>query len=129
MQAPETYWKSIWNQFRKRWLGYVAFYLVVLYVFVGLIAPFLASSKPFWVFYDGQWYFPLFRYLFYSGFYTKRLDIFFNLLIFTLPLAWLSWYLLKDFSFAKMGVILGFAIIQTLLFFNFALGTPKDPAA
>ena len=47
---------------------------------------FLASSKPFVVEYDGEWFFPLFRYLFYRGFFfTKRLDIFFNLLIFTFP--------------------------------------------
>ncbi len=60
--------------------------IIVLFVIVGIYAPFLASSKPLFVIFDGKWYFPLFRYLFYSGFYTKKIDLFFNVLMFTLPI-------------------------------------------
>lgn len=59
--------------------------VIALFCLVGIYAPFLASSKPFFVQYDGTWYFPLFRYLFFQGFFTKRLDLFFNILIFTFP--------------------------------------------
>ncbi len=129
MHAPETFWMSIWRQFCKRRLGYAAFYVVLLFVFVGVYAPFLASSKPLYVYYEGQWYFPLFRYLFYPGFYTKRLDIFFNLLIFTLPLAWLSWRFLKRYPYGRTAALVALALLQTIAFLYICLRTPRDPAS
>lgn len=70
---------------KKHPLGFIGASVVILFILAGVYAPFLASSKPIAVSYDGAVYFPLFRYLFFSGFYTKPLDIFFNLLMFTLP--------------------------------------------
>jgi peptide/nickel transport system permease protein len=80
----------------KKWikhhlLGFIGASVVLLFILVGVYAPFLASSKPIAVSFDGTVYFPLFRYLFFSGFYTKPLDIFFNLLMFTLPFFLLFW--------------------------------------
>ena len=80
-----TYWQIVWKQFRKHRLGTAALIVIFLFVLVGIYAPLLASSKPLVVEYQGSWYFPLFRYLFYPGFFTKRLDIFYNLLMFTFP--------------------------------------------
>src|SRR5438045_899141 len=85
MTQQDPYWRIVWKQFLHHRLGVFGLIVVILFILTGIYAPFLASSKPFILYYDGQWYFPLFRYLFYSGFYTKRLDIFFNLLIFTFP--------------------------------------------
>lgn len=66
--------------------------VVILFFLVGLYAPFLASSKPLVVVYDGSWYFPLFRYLFYPDFYTKPIDLFFNLLMFVFPFGLLTYF-------------------------------------
>lgn len=81
-----SYARSVWHQFLKHRLGVVGLVITLLYCLVAIYAPLFASSKPLIVQYDGAWYFPLFRYLFYKGFYTKYLDLFFNLLMFTLPL-------------------------------------------
>src|SRR5262245_55053284 len=93
--APDLYWKMIWKQFKKHPLGLLGLIVVLIFCLIGVYAPFLASSKPLVVKYEGQWFFPLFRYLFYSGFYTKKLDIFFNLLIFTLPATLAALWLFK----------------------------------
>lgn len=101
----------------KGWIGVV---LVSGFVLMAIYAPFLASSKPFIAYFDGEIYFPLFRYLLFSGFYTKAVDLFFNALIFTIPLAffcgryvwrWLLW-----------------GLIQLGLFFWALGGGVKDPA-
>ncbi|MFK5283308.1 hypothetical protein ACI3PL_27420, partial [Lacticaseibacillus paracasei] len=55
-----------------------AIFFVIL--FLGIYAPFFASSKPFVVCFEGKWYFPFFKYLYYSKYYTKKVDLFCNLL-------------------------------------------------
>src|SRR5262249_35645368 len=86
----------MWRQFRSHRLGMLVLYVVFLFCLVGIYAPFLASSKPIFVVYNGKVYFPLFRYLFYTGFYTKMIDIFFNLLIFTFPMFLGLLYFMKN---------------------------------
>ena len=68
-----TYWQAVWKQFRKHRLGVAALIVVFLFILVGIYAPLLASSKPLFVEFQGNWYFPLFRYLFYPGFFTKTI--------------------------------------------------------
>lgn len=123
----ESYWQLTWRRFFQRPLGRYALYVVIVFCLVGVYAPFLASSKPLFVVYDGEPYFPLFRYLFYPGFFTKRLDIFFNLLMFTLPLFLLA------IKFLKHGVrntaLWVITLMQFGLFFYFAFTTPRDPAS
>lgn len=88
-----TYWSTHWKKFKKHKLGHFALLVVFAFCLVGIYAPFLASSKPFFVLYEGTIFFPLFRYLFYPEFFSKGLDLFFNLLIFTFPFflyCWLS---------------------------------------
>lgn len=122
-----SYWQTIWRNFKRHWLGLIALCVVSLFALVGIYAPFLASSKPLIVYYNGDWYFPLFRYLFYTGFYTKPIDIFFNLLIFTFPAILIAWILLEK-PFRGL-VVLFFAAAQFGLFFYIILTPPKDPAA
>lgn len=124
-QTYDTYWQSIWKQFSRRVLGMTALIVVILFCLMGIYAPFLASSKPLVVNYDGEWFFPLFRYLFYRGFFTKRLDIFFNLLTLTLPLAFIVFFLLKR----RFSVLLFFAVVHAALFIFYIVKTPVDPAA
>ncbi|MGZ3633453.1 MAG: ABC transporter permease [Parachlamydiaceae bacterium] len=86
MTFPDTFWQNYWKQFKKHRLGYFALWIVFVYCLVGVYAPFLASSKPLIAMYQNHFYFPLFRYLFYPEFFTKQLDIFFNIFMFILPL-------------------------------------------
>lgn len=116
----DSFWQVTWNQFKHHRLGYGSFWLVLVFFLVGVYAPFLASSKPIVVEYAGHWYFPLFRYLFYREFFTSYLDLFFNLLIFTLPLL---------FLFRNKWVWIGLWVFQLSAFGYLVLRTSQDPAA
>ena len=132
MQTEETvithnpYWHVIWTQFSRHRLGMIGLYVIILFCIIGIYAPFLASSKPLVMKYDGEWYFPLFRYLFYTEFYTKLLDIFFNILIFTVPLMVLSLKFGREYRFQLFSF---FVLVQIIAFAYIAYSTPKDPAA
>lgn len=123
-----TYWQIVWMQFCKRRLGVAALIVILLFVLVGIYAPLLASSKPLVVEYQGNWYFPLFRYLFYPGFFTKRLDIFYNLLMFTFPFFALAWATHRRFPRISHWILGGTALLQGLLFLFLIAFPPHDPA-
>lgn len=129
MPANVSYKKRIWNQFCKRPIGVGALIVVILFCLVGIYAPFLASSKPLYVSYNGVSYFPLFRYLFYTGFFTKGLDIFFNIMIFTVPLLLLSIVLRHHYKRIGTFAIECVVIAQIAAFVYFAYFSAKDPAA
>ncbi len=114
---------SYWKQFAKHRLGLISLFVIFLFCLVGIYAPFLASSKPLAVMYQGEWYFPLFRYLFFTGFYTKPIDIFFNLLIFTFPVGLILSLLPKR----KLTLTLLIAV-QVFGFFYLYLRKPDDPS-
>lgn len=118
-----VYWKIVRKQFALHKLAVFSLYLIFLYVLVGIYAPFLASSKPIVVKYNGVWYFPLFKYLLYTGYFTKKIDIFFNLLIFTFPLFVLSFWL------SSRKLLTAVTVAQLALFLYFGYKTPSDPAA
>lgn len=122
----DSFWKATFRQFSRHWLGMAGLFVLIFFVLVGIYAPFLASSKPLIVIYDGHVYFPLFRFLFFRGFFTSRLDLFFNLLIFTFPLFLLS--LRLSLRYRKLAM-LAFLITQTALFLFVAFRHPQDPDA
>lgn len=115
--------RVIWKRYTKQIFGVLALIVLLIFFLVGVYAPLLASSKPLIVNYHGTWYFPLFRYLFYMGYYSKKIDIFFNLLMFTLPLFIISLY------FQKKKILVLLIILQFGLFTFFSLGVVKNPAA
>ncbi|NGX58009.1 MAG: Inner membrane ABC transporter permease protein YejE [Chlamydiae bacterium] len=117
---------NFWNQFFRHRLGVLGLVVLCLFILVGVYAPFLASSKPLFVEYDGEWYYPLFRYLFFRGFFTKRLDLFFNILIFTLPVFLITIFSLKRW---RNPVLIILTMFQFGLFTFFAFGPPDDPAS
>lgn len=119
-------WRAVWKAFRSHRLGLVALFVVLLFCVVGIYAPLLASSKPIVVYYEGHWYFPLFRYLFYRGFFTKNLDLFYNLLMFTLPLLIISIRVVRNHLSSIFAV---FAIIQLSLFLYVINRPSLNPAA
>ncbi len=127
--SSSTYWQIVWKQFSRSRLALFALAIVCLFCLVGIYAPFLASSKPLMVRFDGQWYFPLFRYLFFPGFFTKPLDLFYNLLIFTFPLFLLALITLKNHPRSCFWTLVALLSIQGLLFGMILSRTPQDPAA
>jgi peptide/nickel transport system permease protein len=114
---------TFWKRFKQRPLGVFALCVILVFILVGIYAPLLASSRPLFLIYEGKPYFPLFYSLFYSGFYTKPLDLFFNLMMFTLPLTLSAlWF------FKRKGVVIGFFIGLQCLIFSLLLKFPlKDP--
>jgi peptide/nickel transport system permease protein len=126
MKDDDPYWIMVWRQFLKHPLGKIALVVVAIFCLAGIYAPFLASSKPLVVKYDGEWFFPLLRYLFYQGFYTKRLDIFFNLLMFIFPAMMLVFYFFRRRG--KKIALVSLCLLQIALFAYFAYGPSPDPA-
>lgn len=123
----DTYWQGVWREFCNHRLGKAALLVICLFCFVGVYAPFLASSRPLFVTYEGIPYFPLFRYLFYSGFFTKPLDIFFNLLIFTLPLFLIALRLFKKKT--RQMAVTTIILLQFLVFIALIFFPLHDPAS
>lgn len=103
----------------KHFLGFLGAFFVLLFILVGVYAPFLASSQPIVVVFDGEIYFPFFRYLFYQGYYTKSLDIFFNILMFTLPIMLLGFW--------KRGFLLFGMTLQIMVFSYVSIFGVKNP--
>jgi peptide/nickel transport system permease protein len=121
----ESYWTRVWTQFRYSRTGSIALAVTVLFGLLGLFAPFLASSKPLVIIYNDTTFFPLFRYLLQPGFFTKRIDLFYNLLMFTLP----AWLLLR-----RMGPTRSLALpvsigVQFIGFIAIVMFPPMDPAS
>lgn len=118
--------KSWLRAYLKSPIGMIALILAVTIALIGIYAPLFAGSKPLIARYDGQWYFPLFRYLFYKGYYTKAIDLFYNLLMFTLP------FFLVTFAFKKRWRLFYFGAlfcVQMALFIFLSLHPRSDPAS
>lgn len=127
-ESNYSYWRIIWNQFKKSRIGMCALFVVTLFSLVGLYAPFLASSKPFFASWNGHVYFPFFRYLFFKGFYTKPIDLFFNILMFTLPIGLLGLYFLKkEAARAKLIFVSSLIALHCFLFVLCLQGFIKNP--
>ncbi len=127
--TTQSFWNNLTIRFNRHRMGRAAAYLFIIFTLAGIYAPFLASSKPLVVNYDGQWYFPFFRYLFYTGYYTKNIDIFFNLLIFIFPAGILLSKFFRSNAKAKWACLILLAVLQTTLFFTIIFSPRLDPAA
>lgn len=122
-----SYWSLVWKQFRKSKKGVAALCILALFFFIGLYAPLFASSKPLLVFWNGEFYSPLLRYLFYPGFYTKPIDLFYNLLMFTLPAAAAgAWAIRRTW---RKPFLLAMAAVQFAAFGFIAARAVKDPGS
>lgn len=126
-QQHLSYWETVWKQFKRHRLGCLALMVVSLFVIAGIYAPLLASNKPLVVQFEGYWYFPLFRYLFYSGFFSKRLDLFYNLFMFTFPLFIGVWIGLKSHPQKRVNAFIALVVLQFGLFVYLILFPPRDP--
>lgn len=124
-----SYWSIVWKQFARHRLGLWALGIIALFCVVGIYAPLLASSKPIMVKFEDEFYFPLFRYLFFTGFYTKYLDIFYNLLMFTFPFFVAAWFFWKHVPRKRILSLLALSLLQCLLFIYLIFRPQVDPAA
>ncbi len=111
----KSYLQTLLGNFFSRPLGLLGMALLGIFLFIALYAPFFASSKPLCVVWDGTIYFPLFRYLLSSAFFTKNIDLFFNLLGLFFPFYLLTWryvawrYILTGLL-AALFVLFGFFV-------------------
>lgn len=106
------------EKFSRSPQGMIASYLLLIFIAMGIYAPFLCSSKSLVIVWDQQYYFPLFRYLLSHTFFSSKLDLFFNALAISLPLFFLP--------LPKKKWL--FLLAQTSLFL-FACYQKSDPAS
>lgn len=118
---------TMWaEKLKTNTFAYCSIIVLSIFAFFGLYAPFFASGKPLFLIWEDRIYFPLFRYLFFSGYFTKPIDLFFNILMLLLPLALLFHFFLKKKS-ARIISFLIFAFLQISLFLFISSGAVKDP--
>jgi peptide/nickel transport system permease protein len=102
--APRPDYKSypdiVWTQFKKYPVSYWSLWGVLALFVIAVLCPVLALNVPFFIsvpegvgpeHLQGTTTFPWFRALFDANFFESGLDIFFNFLLFALPLNLLAW--------------------------------------
>lgn len=124
--TKHSFFHRFFCAYNKNILASFSLKFLILLVLIGIYAPLFASSKPLVVSWRGEFFFPLFRYLFFPGFYTKPIDLFFNILMFTLPFFLLSIWLLSG-KYRTVCVCL-LALFQVGLFAFVMQGGIQDPA-
>lgn len=121
-----SFFKSFCVAFRRNKLAFAAFLVLMILFLFGIYAPVFACSKPFIIKWQGKYYFPFFRYLFFKGFYTKDVDLFFNVFMFTCPLLVVGF---KFFRGKFRLVILHFLLASHLFsFLVVKTGYVSDPS-
>ncbi|EPP36625.1 ABC transporter of peptides domain protein, partial [Chlamydia psittaci 84-8471/1] len=126
MESPTSFYRRFFQAYHKNFLASLSWKFVIALALVGVYAPLFASSKPILVKWEGSLFFPLFRYLWFPGFYTKGIDLFFNVLMATLPLFFIACKLFKG---RTRRAIIGILTITQVLGFIFVYqGNIQDPA-
>lgn len=99
----KTYGDIVWTQFKKYPLSYYSLYGVVVLFIIATIAPVIALNVPFVLTVSegaGPEHmvgttFPWFAALFDRNFFESGLDIFFNWILFSGPVAWIVFAIIK----------------------------------
>ncbi|SPN73717.1 Inner membrane ABC transporter permease protein yejE,microcin C ABC transporter permease,ABC-type antimicrobial peptide transport system, permease component,nickel ABC transporter, permease subunit NikC,Binding-protein-dependent transport system inner membrane component [Chlamydia serpentis] len=127
MQEHPSFYQRFLAAYHKNLLASLSWKFFIIVAVVGIYAPLFASSKPLLVTWHGEVFFPLLRYLLFPGYYTKPVDLFFNVLMLTFPLFVLS------SKFARGWLrrwLLGVCIVIQCGIFAWAYnGKVQDPAA
>jgi peptide/nickel transport system permease protein len=122
----KTYSQRIVKRYSKSKIGTCGLAIVLIFLLIALYAPFLSASKPIIVFYEGAYYFPLFRYYFSSFYFYKPLDIFYNVLGLCVPFFIWSIYTSKQVRYLFQLSIIGALFV---LFIYFAFVRSLNPAS
>lgn len=100
----KSYGDIVWGQFKKYKLSYYSMWGVVALFVMAMITPVLALNVPFFISLpagvgpeaiQGQTLFPWFGSLFDANFFESGVDIFFNVLMFAVPMALFIWQFAK----------------------------------
>ncbi|WP_230467215.1 ABC transporter permease [Lujinxingia vulgaris] len=104
----KTYGQIVWGQFKKYRLSYYSVYGVLALFVIAMIAPVLAMNVPFYMHIPegvgpytqlhGTTSFPWFAALFDQNFFDSGVDIFFNFLLFYVPVSLIAWTLMMRFK-------------------------------
>ncbi|ANH78397.1 ABC transporter permease [Candidatus Chlamydia sanziniae] len=97
MDSPLSFYHRFCSAYRKNFLASLSWKFFITIAVIGIYAPLFASSKPLLVRWHGEFFFPLLRYLLFRGYYTKPVDLFFNVLMLTFPFFLLSWKLCRGY--------------------------------
>jgi peptide/nickel transport system permease protein len=105
----KSYGEIVWGQFRKYPTSLVSLYGIGILFLIATYAPVLSMNVPFYISVpEGVGpetvqgvHFPWFAALFDSNFFDSGVDIFFNVLVFGLPLVVAGWYLFKKMASFK----------------------------
>lgn len=117
---------TLFYRFYKQKLAFFGLLIFCLISLCGIYAPLFTSGMPLLIVYKTKLYFPLFSHLFYKGYFSKSIDLFFNLLMFFLPLFFLIQFCLKK-NLRKIAYLT--TIFLFLFIFSFILkGAVKNPA-
>lgn len=123
--ANHSFFHRFFRAYHKNILASLSLKFFLFLVVIGIYAPFFASSKPLVVTWNGKFFFPLFRYLWFPGFYTKPIDLFFNVLMLTFPLFYLSLrFLGGKIRVASVSMV---GIVHAGLFLFVLQGGIQDP--
>lgn len=102
----KSYGEIVWGQFQKYPTSLVSLYGIGILFLIATYAPVFAANVPFYISVpEGVGpataqgvHFPWFAALFDANFYESGVDIFFNVLVFGLPLAFGGWFLFKKIA-------------------------------
>ncbi|AAD18736.1 oligopeptide ABC transporter permease protein [Chlamydia pneumoniae TW-183] len=126
MQKHPSFYQRFLSAYYKNLLASLSWKFFISVALIGIYAPLFASSKPLLVTWHGEIFFPLLRYLFFPGYYTKPVDLFFNVLMVTFPFFILSFKLTRGWL---RRWLLGLCIISQCMIFAWAYsGKVQDPA-
>ncbi len=137
----KTYGDIVWEQFKKYTLSYYSLWGVVFLFLLATIAPMIALNVPFYISVPESAvvdnvtagvHFPWFASLFDQGFFESGVDIFFDSMIFTAPIAMIGWLFASSSAQASMskqdfkafrvkyalGAAAGILVVFVLLYFG-----------
>jgi peptide/nickel transport system permease protein len=141
----QSYPEIVWEQFQSYTMSYVALCGVGVLFLIALLAPVIAMNVPFYIHIPeaaatpnlaAGTHYPWFNALFDINFFESGVDIFFNYMLFTLPLNFVAWFIFKTvrsfedkrhYKTVRMQFIVTSAILQTAGFIAVLYGGFRQP--
>lgn len=120
-----SYSQLIWQQFKKNRFAHISVYVVVFFYLMAIACPLIASGQPFYFSSPGvdEAAFPWFRALFHAD---TTVDLFFNMLLLSLPLLVLPLIVLRGGSLPKIFAAHFVAGVILTAVFSFESARPAN---
>jgi len=141
----QSYPEIVWKQFQSYTMSYVALWGIGVLFLLALTAPIIAMNVPFYIHIpeaaappalEAGTHYPWFRALFDINFFESGVDIFFNFLLFTLPVNFVAWFVFKavwsfedkrHYKAVRLKFILFSALAQSVGFIAVLYGGFRQP--